>query len=273
MTSWATSLLWLSMLFAAAAGAEPRRVLSLNLCTDQLVLALADADAVVGVTRAARDCRYSAACAAAARVPVVQGTAEEVVALRPDLIVAGESGATTALAVARRLGVQTLVLPSADTLAAIRDQIGVLAQALGRSERGRALKAAFDRRLALVPSPAGPRPVAAIYQPNGFTSGAGSLADAVLARAGLSNYATEQHLGRAAAIPLEYLVLHPPDLLITDAEEGAPSLAESMLWHPALRDAFPARRVQIPASDWICGGPATLDALERLVQARLALPP
>ncbi|HYZ62962.1 MAG TPA: ABC transporter substrate-binding protein, partial [Acetobacteraceae bacterium] len=117
-------------------------------------------------------------------------------------------------------------------------------------------------------TPPGRRPVAAIYQPNGGSAGAGSLADAVLARAGLDNYATREALTRYARIPLEYLVLHQPALLVTDPPTRAPSMAEAMLWHPALREAFAGRRVEVPARDLICGGPATLDAVERLARAR-----
>jgi iron complex transport system substrate-binding protein len=204
---------------------------------------------------------------------VVRGAAEEVVALHPDLVLAGETGGREAVAIARRLGVATLVLPSAGSLQAIRDQIGLVASALGREERGSELQAAFDDLLAVIPIPAGPLPVAAVYEPNGFTAGPGSLADAVLARAGLANYARQQGIGRTGAIPLELLVAHRPALLITDVQHAAPSLAEAMLWHPVLRDAFEGRRVEVPASAWICGSPATLDALERLVRARLALPP
>ena len=206
-------------------------------------------------------------------MPLVRGSAEEVVALRPDLVVAGETGAREAVAIARRLGMATLVLPNADSLEAIHVQIGLVASALGREERGAELQTAFDRRLAAVPLPAVPLPVAAVYEPNGFTAGPGSLPDAVLARAGLANYARQQRITGTGAIPLELLVAHRPALLITDVQHAAPSLAEAMLWHPVLHDAFESRRVEIPASAWICGSPSTLDALERLVRARLALPP
>jgi len=260
------------LLGARSAAAEPpRRILSLNLCTDQLVLALADRAAIAGVTQLARDCRISTMCAAAREVPEVRGTAEEVIAFHPDLVLAGQTGAGPAVAAARRLGVPVLNLPAATTLDAIGQQITAVAAALDRPGRGAELAAAFAAGLAaLPPPPPGPPKVAAIYQPNGFLSGPGTLADAVLARAGLDNFATRQHLGGDGSVPLEFLILHPPDFLVTDQPAAAPSLAEAMLWHPALRDAFTGRRVVVPARDWICGSPATLDAVERLARARIA---
>lgn len=264
------------LLAAAMAHAEPRRrVLSLNLCTDQLLLALADPEDIAGVTRLARDCRISAECAAAARVPVVRGTAEEVIALHPRLVLGGSEAAVPALAAARRLGIEVLTLPRATSLEFIRDQIAQAAAALGQPERGRALLAEFDRLLAAVPQaaqPQGRRPVAAVYEPNGFTAPEGSLADAVLGRAGLDNYTVRERLRPAPAIPLEYLVLHPPDLLVT-GPQGEASLAEAMLWHPALRHRFAGHRVTVPAREWICGGPATPLAVARLARARLEAVP
>jgi iron complex transport system substrate-binding protein len=261
-------LAFLTLGSAHGARTDPRhRVLSLNLCTDELLLELADRADVVGVTPLARDCRISTVCAAASEVPALPATAEQVVAARPDLVLAGETGAGTAVAASRRLGVPVLTLPAATTLEAIPAQVATVAAAIGQAERGQAVVQAFADRLASVPAPPpGPRPVAAVYEPNGFLSGPGSLTDAVLARAGLANFAT----ARLANITLEALIAHPPDLLVTDLPTGSPSLAEAMVWHPALRDAFGGRRVEIPGRDWICGSPATLEALERLTSARIA---
>ncbi|MBV8912258.1 MAG: ABC transporter substrate-binding protein [Acetobacteraceae bacterium] len=263
----------LALLASGSAGAAdpPRRVLSLNLCTDQFVLSLAERSDVAGVSRLARDCRLSAVCAVAREVPAVRGSAEEVIATQPDLVLAGETGAASAVAAARRLRIPVVVLSPATSLEMIRDHILAIGAALGRPERGQALAASFEQRLAQLPPPApGPRLVASVYEPNGFVAGAGSLADAVLARAGLDDFARREHLDRYGSVPLEYLVAHPPDLLVTEEQPASPSLAESMLWHPALQDAFTGRRVTVPGRDWICGSPATADAVERLVDARLA---
>jgi iron complex transport system substrate-binding protein len=263
----------LAILAATPGRAEPpHRVLSLNLCTDQLLLTLAGRSDVVGVTRLARDCRISAVCAEAAAVPTGRGTAEEMIAARPDLVLAGSTGAGTAVAAARRLGVTVVDVPDATSLDSIRQQIETVAGALGRPAQGRAAIAAFDDRLAAIPAaPPGPHPVAAVYEPNGFLAGQGSLAAAVLARAGLDDYATTERVPPGRTVSLEQLLWRKPDLLVTDQPLGAPSLAEAALWHKALADAFPRRRVTVPARDWICGSPATLDAVERLAMARAAL--
>lgn len=189
-------LVALLLLAPGLAWGQPRRVLSLNLCTDQLVLALAEPGSIAALTRLASDCTISNACAAAAAHRAVRGTAEEVLSLAPDLVVGGRYTARPAMEAARRLGIPVVELEPAASLAAIRDQVAQVAVALGRVKQGTALVAAFDRRLASIPDPPAWRRVAAIYQANGLTVGAGSLAGDVLRRAGLDNFATVR--GRTA---------------------------------------------------------------------------
>lgn len=243
------------------------RVLSLNLCTDQLLIALAAPGQIEAVTRGAADCRLSVACAQAARLPQVRGTAEEVVLRRPGLVIGGRYTAGPAIAAARRLGIPTLVLDPATSLADIETQIAAVADAIGRPAQGRALIEAFAARLAALPPPPPRRPLAAIYQANGFTVGAGSLPGDVLRRAGLANLAEQDGIDRYGVLPLEVLVWRRPDLLITDEAGGGPSRATALLDHPVLGAAFAGRRVRIPARLWLCGLPQTLDAVERLARA------
>ena len=266
-------LLLLALLLPGSGWAAGRRVLSLNLCTDQLLLALADPDQIIGLTRLAADCRLSVPCRAAAAYKAVRGTAEEVIASAPDLVLGGPAAAGAAMQAVRRLGIPVLAPDPPRSFDAIRAQILQVADAIGQPGRGQALAASFDRQLAALPLPPdGAWPMAAILQPNGYTTAAGSLADAVLRRAGLDNYAEREGIPRYAVLPLERLVLHPPSLLVTDEPGSDASLAEAILWHPVLAAAFAGRRVAVPSRLLLCGTPDTLDAVAVLARARLALP-
>ena len=258
----------LAALLVAPASAQPARVLSLNLCTDQLLLALAAPGQIAAVTLLARDCAISAACEAAARVKAVRGTAEEVLALSPDLILAGRFGAGPAIEAAKRLRIPVLTIADATSLPGIRANISDIAGALGRAAEGQALLSAFDLRLAAIPRPE-TRRVAAVYHPNGYTAGPSSLANAVLRRAGLDNYAVQHGLSVSGNLPLEHLLQFPPDMLVVGASASGYSLAQAMVQHPALRRGFAGRIVEVPGRDWICGSPATLDAVEILARAQL----
>ncbi|MBB2201546.1 ABC transporter substrate-binding protein [Gluconacetobacter tumulisoli] len=249
------------------------RIVSLNLCTDEMLLLLVPPQDIAGVTPLAADCSNSVMCDAARRIPVIRQTAEAVIAARPDLVLGGVYTAATAILAARETGLPVMQLSPAERLDDIPRQIREIARAVGVPERGDELAAAFTRRLDALRRMASPTdPVAAIYGANGFVTGKGSLSDDVLTHAGLRNFTTVAGVGGAHFLPIETLVARPPDLLVVDRSGVGRSLAQSMLDHPALRDAFPgAHQVTIPTRLWLCGLPQTLDALDRLVRARDAL--
>jgi iron complex transport system substrate-binding protein len=112
------TLLSVAGLAAAASDTNPapRRIVSLNLCTDQLVLALADRDAVRSVTWLAHDSHISTMATEAAHVPVNHGLAEEIVPLAPDLVIAGLYTTRTAVALLRRLGIPLVEVDVSDIL-------------------------------------------------------------------------------------------------------------------------------------------------------------
>ena len=256
---------------AAPASAAPQRIMSLNLCADQLVLALAPPGTIVSVTYLARDCQVSVACAAAARTPINYGTAEEMIASTPDLLIAGRYTTRTTVAVARKFGFAVRDLDVPNTIEAVQAQIREIAEAVGAPERGEAMVAAIDRDLAaLSPVPAGPRPLAAVYQTSGFTVGKGSMIDDLLTRAGFDNLATRLDIDNYPSLPLEELVIGQPDLLIMEGlPEARPSLGGSLLEHPVLAAGFPAdRQAVVPQRLWNCGGPSIVDALRILTDAR-----
>ncbi|MBB2161004.1 ABC transporter substrate-binding protein [Gluconacetobacter sacchari] len=265
----------LVVMLAGGARAEPRhRIVSLNLCTDQLLLQLVPAPDIAGLSPLARDCAYSVMCREARSVPVIRATAEAVVAAQPDLVVGGRYTRVIALQAVRQAGVPVALFDPVERLADVADQIMAVAKAAGVPARGRALADAFMFRLAAYPVSAdsGAVPSAVIYAANGFVTREGSLADDMLKRAGFRNAANEPERGHALALPLENLLARPPDLLIVARSDVGTSMAQAVLDHPALRDAFPPpHRLTLPDRMWLCGLPQTLDTLDRLIAARKLL--
>jgi len=271
----ATVLLLLALLAALPAHAKPQRVVSLNLCADQLVLRLADPANVAAVTWLARDPAVSVVADRAQAVPITHGNVEEIVARRPDLVIGGRFTARAATAMLKRLGYPVLELDVPETIDAVRAQILEVAEALGEAARGAALAAELDRRLAAVPPAAGARPTAAVFRADGFTVGPGSLIDVLLDRAGLDNMAARRGLGAYTRLPLEDLVLGRPDLLVVDRVDGAyPALADDLMRHRALRTVFAeTRTVVVPPRLWTCGGPQIADAAAILAAAARSTDP
>ncbi len=253
------------------AAEKPQRIVSLNLCADELVLRLADPQRIASVTWLARNPVDSNVPALAAGVPVNHGLAEEVVPLRPDLVVGSLYTGRMAVGVLKRLNVPVLELDAPQTVDGVAEQIRTVARALGEPERGERLVADMTRRLAaLEAAQPARRPTAVVLQPNGFVAGSGSLVDAILNRAGLDNLANRLPLDSRGAVPLEAIILGGAERLIVDADPDAPpSLADAALRHPALAAlAQRVRTVSLPSRLWTCAGPQIAEAAERLAADR-----
>ena len=262
--------------FASTASAAPLRIVSLNLCADELVLRLAAPGTVKSVTWLARDPALSNVAALAQTVSVNRGLAEDVVPLAPDLVIAGAYTTRTAVALLRRLKIPVLELDVPRNVDEALAQITTVADAIGTQANGAQLIAEIRSRLAaldVVPATRAP-PIAAIYQPNGLTIGQGSLVNDLLNRAGLRNLAVERRIDNYGALPLEWLLLAQPDLLIVNAgEDRGRAMAYEVLSHPALMSRYHGDRVvSVPSAWWSCPGPRLVDVVQRLQQAARELP-
>ncbi|MEQ9259081.1 MAG: ABC transporter substrate-binding protein [Roseovarius sp.] len=254
--------------------APPARVVSINLCTDQLAMLLAAEGQLHSVSHIATDPRMSPMVEEARRYRPNHGRAEEIYLMRPDLVLAGPytSPATTALL--ERLGIPVAIIPAASRLEDVRRGLLRMGEALHREEAAEAAVAGFDARLAALPELVETRPRAVIYQANGYTTGDETLAGQILLSAGFANAAAEAGYGAGSKLPLEVLALLAPELVITARPYPGGSRAEAVQAHPVVR-AFRPQGVVAAGSDadWICGTPYVLRAIDRLAEARRALAP
>lgn len=252
---------------AAADDGRPDRIVSLNMCTDELLLRLVPRERIASVTWLAQDPRAANMSEEAGQVAANYGLAEEVLTQHPDLVVAGRYTTRTTVSLLRRAGVKVVDFDVPSDLAAALAQIRAFAALVGEPERGAWLAGDMEKRLAAIPAPGpGPLPRALVLRPNGFTAGRGSLVDDILTRAGLDNLAAGLDLGSYAQVPLETVVLEAADILVVDGDrDGPPSLATAILEHPVL--AKLRRRVaaiSVPSRLWTCAGPSVVEAIERL---------
>lgn len=252
--------------------AKPARIVSLNLCAGQILIDLVDPSRIASVSFLAADPEYSNTADRAAALRLNRGRAEEIIPLDPDLVLAGRYTATATVQLLKRIGKRVVTVPLARDIPGIRRAIRVVADAVGETERGEAMVARFDRRLAAA-RPTGPaRPVAALYWPRGYTGGIGGLSDAVVRHAGFRNLVRESGVERDGLLPLEKLATSDVDALILPRTGGAPSLATALLAHPLFRhvvDRTP--HVRIPSRLWDCGTPYVATAIEKLADLRRRL--
>lgn len=274
-TVWLAAVLAWAVTSAAPAGAQPQRIVSLNMCTDELVLRLASPGRIASVTWLAQDPRNANMAELARTIRANHGLVEQVLALKPDLVVAGASTTRSTVALLKRVGAPVREFGVPRNLAEMRAQILEMAALLGEPERGQALVAEIDGRLAALAERRGAaHPRAIVLRPNGFTTGRGSLVDEILTTAGFVNLAAELGIDNYGQIALETVALGQADILILNTTpDGPPSLAHEILHHPVLaRLGDRSKLVALPAKLWTCAGPAVVDAIELLIDAAAAPP-
>ena len=252
---------------APAAAEAPGRVVSINLCTDQLAMMLAAPGQLVSVTEFATDPSASVMAEAAKAYPANGGRAEEVYLLHPDLVLAGQYTARVTVSMLRRLGVPVVEFGPGESLDDVRANILRMGEVLGRESAAQALAQRFDSALAALEPPPGQRPTAATYAVNGYTTGDRSLSGAIIARAGFDNLAQRFGLPYGGILPLEALVISDPDLVISGQDYPGPARAEEVLHHPAFL-ALEGDHAVMQDRDWVCGLPSVVGAIERLTAQR-----
>lgn len=251
----------------AAPAAPPQRVVSTNLCADQLVLGLLPRARIAAVSPLAADPTLSAAFEQARGIPVVTPSAEDVIRQRPDLVVAGSFRERKAAEIVARQGIAVHRLPSPEGLDATEAMIRTLAARLEVPAAGEAMIARLraDLASAKATAPATPQ-TALIWRPNGYTSGAKSVSGEILEAVGYRNLAASLGVTRGGAVSVEAVLAAKPDVLVIDDHMNtATSRAQAIVTHPALA-ALPAQRVRVPTAAWICAGPSLAAAAQALVQ-------
>ncbi len=257
-----------SCLGPGRADAAPARVVSINLCTDQLAMLLAAPGQLVSVSYLAADPSVSAMAAGAAALPPNRGRAEEVFLMRPGLVLADIWSDAASLSMLARLGLRVERFTPGASMADIRANILRMGDLLGNPGRARVIVADFDARLAALRGQVAGRPRlrAAHYAPNGYTFGGATLTGQILDAAGYDSIADELGLAGGGTLSLERLVMAAPDIVLTGARDPGPTRAAAVLSHPAL--AHLRRAGVATGADWACATPFILDAVARLIDAR-----
>ena len=257
---------------AAAAAVPPRRIVSLNPCLDAILIELVPPARIAALSHFARDAQGSTIAERAATLPFTYESAEEVLLLRPDLVLASRHTALATRQALARLGLRVALFDVCDTVPAALAEIARVAALVGASEAGARLIRRIEIGLACTAAPRDWQPAPAlIFQPNGFVAGAGTLPDALLRRAGFTNAAAHYGVRKWGIARLEDLLRAPPKILFI-GEHGRAPWADRVLTHPALaRIAAHTARVTFPERLLYCAGPAMVRAAATFARGREVL--
>ncbi len=243
-------------------------IVSLNPCSDAVLAEIADPAQVLALSHYSRD-RASSSMdqAQARRFAVTSGTVEEVLALRPDVVIGGSFMPPATVNALRDLGVPLVQLPIASSVAQSKAQVLQIATLAGRAQQGKKLNARIDAALAkAAPPPGSPRISALVWQSGGIVPGGDTLIAELLARTGFTSFSAARGMRQADVLPLEMLLADPPALVLA---AGDPRSGEDrMLAHPALAGLTHTRRERFDPSLLWCGGPTIIRAAERLAAVR-----
>jgi iron complex transport system substrate-binding protein len=243
-------------------------IVSLNPCTDAILAEVADPEQVLAISAWSHDPASSSMDRnKALRFRATNGSVEEVLALKPDLVIDGTFTPPATRAAFGRLGLRLEGVPIASTVAESLAQVRHLAALAGHPERGEVLAARIEAALAASTPPKGALPVQTVlWEPGGIVPGDDTLIAELMRRAGLANFTAAKGMKQADYLPLERLLADPPALILT---AGDPRAAENrLLGHPALRGLNGARREAIDPALLYCGGPTIIKAARRFAEVR-----
>ena len=265
----AVAILWMNT-GSATSSAEnrPLQIVSINACTDQLLYALAEREQIAALTHYSVEDDYSIFAGEIRKSGIrrIQGSAEEVLKLKPDLVLAGTYTRQATRDLLERYGVRVELFPPARNIAGSEEAIRRVAKLTGNSEKGEALIERIEHALKAQASIRAKAPNLLQLQRGGYVSGPETLIGDMLSRLGARNAASGLGVERLGVTSLEMaLKLQADGLVLFDPYAKATDQGSAMLLHSALRAIYPPeRRIVIPGRLVICGGPSLPEAITEL---------
>jgi len=252
--------------------ALPKRIVSMGLCTDQLLLMMVDRERIASVTYSAAAKESSYMAAAVGDIPLNRTGIEEVISFKPDLIVGSTYASQDTARFLTELGYDVRLSKPPTTIEGVRQLILQFGEWTGSQQKAQQLVADMDARLQKIHTDYDHKPPRTImvYSPNGYTIGSDTLENEIFKEAGYRNLSAEMGVHGFQTISMEQLVAAHPDFLqIDNYIYNQNSLASSYINHPVLKDVVSAeKRLYIPTTLRDCAGPMVMDAIEYLASRR-----
>ena len=246
-------LLLMACLPALGMAGPAQRVVSLDLCTDWMLARYADPAKIAGLSPLNR--QYPVPWLDSSW-PVHDGTLEQILQLKPDLVITGEYNAFLTRARLKTLGMRVEILPLPKTLLDVTAYEKRLLGLLG-------LPVASASIAPPAAKPAAPRKRLLLLGANGIGTGQATFENGVMEHAGWTNYLQDEGYIR---LDLERIATDPPDAILWAAPTSQ-ALANRFADHPVLQRAVPKEHwFTTDYWRWQCPGPWTWDLIRQLNQ-------
>lgn len=251
---------------AAAALADsspgPRHVMSLSMCTDDLLLELLPPERIASVTYYARKRNISYLWPQAARVAVNAGTAEEVLAEKPDLVLAGTYTTPATRHLLEKMHYALLEVQPANDFDEIRSVTRRVAHALNRDAIAETLIATMDATLRELAESKPHQTIRVVaWGEGGSIPGKGTLFDAILQAAGGTNVVPAASNRAYTSFDVEQLLMARPDVIAYPSNTSdTPGRNTDLALHPLILKLYAGKRIVYPSALFSCGVPASAQA-------------
>ncbi|MBN8844730.1 MAG: ABC transporter substrate-binding protein [Sphingomonadales bacterium] len=248
-----------------------RGIASIDFCADQMTLGLLPHEQIRAVSfETDSDASFSKPLAKG--LPRLRPQLEDIVALRPAVVVRSYGGGAQLDRQLKAVGIRVVQIGFPQTLADVRSDVLRVGDELGADERAKRLVAGFDAELAVARRQPSGRGTALYVTPGDVTTGPGGLVAEVISVAGYRPYRTEPGWG---TLPLEQMVHKAPDVVFRAFFDSA--RYQQDYWtssrHPVVaRASADALDVEVPGA-WIsCGNWLTGHAVAKLAAAKKEAP-
>lgn len=203
------------------AGAErpattPQRIVAGSVLAAEVLFAIVPRERIVGVHEFVAKPKYSLVADQAAGLPQVGASPEQLLALRPDLVIVDAFTRPETLAVLASVGVPVLCPPMPHDFDGIAANLRAIGRACHREAEAETLVGTMNAQLAGVRARGHELAAWRLCSIDGdlHTHGRGSLFDAMIAAVGATNLAAERGVGPFRKLSNEALLSWRPDALV-----------------------------------------------------------
>ncbi len=249
---------------AASTYAGPKRIASLNLCTDELLLSLADPDQIISLTWLAREESLSPFFEPARRYHKNNGRASDVIPLNPDLVFLSEFSPASTLGLLETVGVKSVVIPEPRTIIQLLENIRAMSSAIDQVKKGEKLMSLFSSRLKSITEDKNEQQISALLLSPGIASfGSSAVKIEILKMLNIRVLNQERPSLANRYLSVEELTRSSPDFVIIDKHSSDyPSVSEEILKHPLIQSSL--KTIEVEAKDWLCSTHNLLDTIEHI---------
>lgn len=236
---------------------KPKRIVSCSISTDEILLEMVDASRIAALSVLVDDPGISNLAAAASGIGkrVDLHSVEPILAVQPDLIFVPDFVKSEIIQSLRDLEVPVFVYRTPNTVEEVKCVIEQFARVTGEEDRGQAMVAEMDRRLAAVAAkveeiPAAERRRVVLMHANGaYFSPKSSISD-ICRLAGVEDATQELAYGQSMPIPQEAIVRLNPDIFFVpnwnyDGRHDPDLLLRSIVENPSYQTTNAVRRGEV----------------------------